>query len=215
LVYAGGDVLGKIVGDGQTKISVDIKWGDMKFVYDTGGRTWDPSTHTYIGGSGVESWLVDNAAENSGIANEWYLERGNNRIVVTNHSNRAIDALFNYDMLTGAAFDDLYSAGIAGDATAFNADGANRDAVVGGFYGSEESAKAGARVLTAPRANADYNTLPDGKISLPTAEGRPFDSEDIIGRVYFAFSGTPDAGRNVVLPSFKKVGVITVTIVPK
>jgi hypothetical protein len=83
---------------------------------------------------------------------------------------------------------------------------------VGGFYAGEENAKVGALILTNPKANTGYNTLPDGMISLPTAEGRSLDSPEITGSVYFAFSGTPDAGRGEVLPNFKKVGAIKVTI---
>ena len=204
------DVQGKVVEpETLTVYKVDVAWGDMKFAYGSGERIWDPETHTYTTDI-AEGWLVDNADEDGATATEWYLEDGNNEITVINHSNSAIDAVFSYAMSTGADIDS----DIDGDATAYNADGASPDAVAGGFYASEDDAKAGALVLTNPGASTDYNTLPGSKISLPTAEGRNLDSAEITGYVYFAFSGTPDANRREVLPVFKKVGAITVTIAP-
>jgi hypothetical protein len=210
LAYSERDVLAKVVGEGQFKLSVGIVWGDMKFVYDAGEKTWDPITHKYIDGTGTASWLVDDSSENGGTATEWYLERGNNKIEVTNHSNGAIMASFNYLMLTGTAFDKA----TAGDASPFNTNGDGPDVVVGGFYASEESAKTGALILSNPKMNAGFNTLPNGRIYLPTAEGRAPDSLEIVGSAYFAFSGKPDSGRIEVLPNFRKVGAITVTIAP-
>jgi len=206
------DVRAKIIGERVTMYVVDIEWGELKFVYDAAGNTWDPDTHTYIDGTGEPSWLVNNAAKNNGTATEWYLEKGgsvigNNEIIVTNHSNGAVDADFNYSMHTGAAV----SASIAGDATAFNADSVVTHAVAGGFYASEGDAQAGALLF---KDSVGFNTLPNGRISLPTAEGRPVNSIELRNSVYFAFSGKPDAGRMVVLPEFKTVGSITVSISP-
>jgi len=204
------DVQAKIVGDDFANYDVDIEWGDMKFVYDAGGRKWDSENHTYIDGTGVASWLIDNSSEIGSTATDWYLENGNNIIFVTNRSNVDIDVSFNYTMLTGVAFGNEIGSG----ATAFNADSADADAVVGGFYASEAEAKAGALLLKDPTSNTDYNTLPGGKISIvPASYGRN-DLIRNIGHVYFAFSGTPDTGRSEVLPEFKRVGVITVTITP-
>ena len=208
------EVYAKIIGDEITIYSVDIEWGDMKFVYDAGGRTWDPSTHTYIGGTGEAGWLIDNATQGGGEATEWYLEQGNNAITVTNHSNRAIDAAFHYDMLSVTAFNDMYFTAITGDATVFNAESSTPNAVAGGFYADEEDAKSGALVLNDINSDARFNTLPHGKISLPTAEGRAVESVDVIGTVYFAFSGTPDAGRSRIMPDFRKIGSISVIITP-
>jgi hypothetical protein len=179
----------------------------MRFVFDAGSRAWNPDTHTYThNGDGV--WLIDNGGEEP--ATEWYLTNGNNEITVTNHSNGAIDAEFSYVMLTGATFD----VSLAGDATAFNAEGTDKNAVAGGFYASEDNAQAGALALLDPIASADFNTLTDSKISLPTAEGRAVDSDAVTASVFFAFSGTPDAGRGSALPEFRRVGAITVTISP-
>ena len=194
-------VQAKIINSESKVYNVDIDWGEMKFVFDDGGSKWDPKTHTYTNGTDEASWLINNA-DGSGTATEWYLEQGNNRVTVTNHSNGAIDAVFDYTMLDSA-----------GDVTAFNTN-AGKDNVVGGFYASEDDAKAGALVLVEPNAKVDYNTLPDSRISLPTAEGRFLNNQEIVGSAYFAFSGTPDARRSEVLMDFKKVGVITVTIKP-
>jgi len=171
----------------------------MKFVFDIGERKWDPATHTYIDGTGEAGWLVDNTA--GGEEAEYYLTHGNNAVTVTNHSNGAIDVGFRYDMLTGAAVGASSS-----DATAFNTDRVVADAVVGGFYGSEDDAKDGAK----PTADPDYKR--DFRISLPTAVGRSVGNTELSGSVYFAFSGTPDKGRIEVLPDFKKVGTITLTL---
>jgi hypothetical protein len=207
------DVQAKIIGSNTTIYNFDIRWGEMKFVFDDGEPQWDPTTHTYLEGTGKPNWLVDNSTENNGTATEWYLEDGNNAVTVINHSNGAIDADFTYGMLSGADFVDLYAAGTTSDSNAFNVDSTIPNAVVGGFYASEDKAKAGALILANPTSNADYK--PGCKISLPTAEGRdPEKNIEIIGNVYLAFSGTPDTGRGEVIPDFRKVGTITVTIMP-
>jgi len=205
LVYY-GDVQAKIIDKGKPLINVSIEWGEMKFVFDTDEHKWDPTTHTYIEGSGEASWLVNNAGVDGETATEWYLEHGNNRVAVINHSNVAVDVDFDYAMLTGAEVDPVF----ANNATSFNTDRTAKDAVVGGFYASEGDARGGALILT--NTIEDTSIKSDCKISLYTAVGRSLENKDIAGSVYFAFSGTPDAGRSAVLPNFKKVGTITVTI---
>lgn len=194
------DVKSIIISGTTTTIYIGIEWGELNFAFDSGERIWDPLTHTYTNGSRDASWLVNNEDQNGGVATEWYLEQGNNAITITNHSNVAIDVFFSYIM------------GTDGNSTAFNADAADPNAVKGGFYSSEDNAKAGARVLTNPAGSQMFDTLPGGKISLPTAEGRSLVNKDIIGRVYFAFSGTPDIKRITVLQDIKKVGTISVAV---
>lgn len=54
--------------------SVDILWGNTDFTYDFGtGSTWDPDTHTYVGGSQA-GWDHTSAT-----------------VSVTNHSNSAVN----------------------------------------------------------------------------------------------------------------------------
>lgn len=93
---AQSDVLAKVIEADKmyTVYSVDIEWGNMKFVYSNGKGKWDPQTHSYDGqGAGTASWLIDNSMETGNEPTEYYLEQGNNKIKITNHSNHAIDIL--------------------------------------------------------------------------------------------------------------------------
>lgn len=185
-----------------TIYSIEIEWGNMKFVYSNGKGKWDSQTHSYVGdlADDTPSWWIDNKLETSdGIPTEYYLENGNNKITITNHSNGAIDAAFTYATVNGNEFNDISGA----------------DNVIGGFYDSEPKAKSGALILTDLSERSDsINTLPNSKVSLPTAVGRDLDAEALSKDVYFAFSGTPDVGKSAALADFTKVGFITVTIMP-
>lgn len=65
---------------GDTVISVDVKWDAMNFVYaDTSEGDWDPATHSYTGKSTTPGW-VDSAKN----------------ITLTNHSNTAVKAAFEF-----------------------------------------------------------------------------------------------------------------------
>lgn len=67
-------------GESSTTIySVDITWGDMKFTYtDESEGTWNPNTHSFDNKKGA-AWSSDS-----------------NKITVTNHSNKSIEATFAY-----------------------------------------------------------------------------------------------------------------------
>lgn len=81
---AGADVNATYVGgnDDEAYYSVDITWSDMSFTYNGGGRTWDPTTHSYI--TTDAGW-----------------EEGSGTITVTNHSNVAIEATPTYAAVSG------------------------------------------------------------------------------------------------------------------
>jgi len=66
----------------DTVYSVDIKWGDMQYTYtiDSEG-TWNPSTHKFDG------------ASSAGV---WSCAEGADEVTVTNHSNAAVKASFEY-----------------------------------------------------------------------------------------------------------------------
>ena len=72
-VYAG-------MADADTVYSVDVVWGSMEFTYHAGTitKTWNPETHSYVetpAGQGSWSHGIDA-----------------NKVTVTNHSNKALEA---------------------------------------------------------------------------------------------------------------------------
>lgn len=72
--------------DGGTIYSVDIIWGSMEFTYNAESKgVWKPETHTY----------TDSAEA------KWSCEEGADTIVVTNHSNAAINVEMNYTAAEG------------------------------------------------------------------------------------------------------------------
>jgi hypothetical protein len=176
--------------------SVDIEWGPMLFVFNNGLCDWipDDAEFTVLAAAG---WSIDNRLETDGVPTEYYLTNNNNRITVRNRSNAAIDAVFTYKTNNNTTFND--NTGV--------------DNVVGGFYANETAAQAGALVLTNPTANPAFNTLPDSKVSLPTAVGR-FNTPITLANVYFAYSGRPDAGKSETISSYILTGTITISFSP-
>lgn len=74
-------------GQAATVYSVDIEWGSMQYTYtiDSEG-TWNPDTHQFDGKSEEGSWSCSDGA---------------NEVKVTNHSNAAVKAAFNYEAESG------------------------------------------------------------------------------------------------------------------
>lgn len=70
------DVKGTYVkSEGEVIYSVDVKWGNMTFEYNKGGKgNWDPKTHSYLE-AGVSSWNY----------------KESNTVEITNHSNSQIN----------------------------------------------------------------------------------------------------------------------------
>ena len=86
--------------------------------------------------------------------------------------------------------------------------------VGGNFFETNANALAAALVLE--DTTTVINTLTESKVNLLTADngqdGNP--GTATTKDVFFAFSGKPDDGRGATLDTFKKVGVITVTVTP-
>lgn len=198
------NVWAKVTDSGSKIYKVDLAWGAMKFEFNSGAGQWNTETHTYEGGGGTASWT------------EGYIDGTNNKIQVTNHSNNGIDAAFAYAM----------------GEKAFNDTDTSDNAVLGNFFAENTNAQTAAKVLTGTytdgtvNAGAVADTLADKKIALATADKYnssvteatdAADNHEAGARsedVFFAFSGTPDEGRGAILDTFKKVGVITVTVTP-
>jgi hypothetical protein len=106
------------VSDASAKIyKIDISWGSMKFEYVDGLGTWDVNTHTYttVNTATVPHWINSYDTDEE-TEEEVGCNGTNNKIVVTNHSNNAIDAQFVYTMLNESG-----QAGAGGSAvTPFN-----------------------------------------------------------------------------------------------
>ncbi|MEG1579395.1 MAG: hypothetical protein RR336_11595, partial [Oscillospiraceae bacterium] len=118
--------------------------------------------------------------------------------------------------------------------TPFNDVATGNDAVLGNFFADNAKATAAALVLKGTYASGTVvdatvaDKLAGSKVALPTADaynstagtGAAADNtlDQVAGArtkdVFFAFSGTPDAGKGATLDTFKKVGVITVTVTP-
>lgn len=119
------DVSVRTSGGDQLVYSVGISWGDMKFVYDF-GKTWDPSTHSYING---ESGTVEGGWVVTG-----YVDGTNNKISIQNHSNYPISAKFSYVPEEGSN---------GAGSTKFNANALNTDSVAGVFMDDNDELAAG------------------------------------------------------------------------
>jgi len=195
------DVEAQIIdGEKRIRYNIEIAWGDMQFVYSRAGEIWNPTTHKYV---------VDPTATGKWVVED-YLDNNNNRIVVANHSNSAVNTSFTY----------------ANEAAAFNA-ALGADNVTGGFYASAAAAQAAALWLTFPTGQGGYNAVGTTAPLLYTADGRdpakitpaggltytsgitgaPFATE-----AFFTFSGTPDASKTIT--TMTKVGTITVVVTP-
>lgn len=79
------DINGKMVDSTQNVVvlSVDIKYGAMKFVYYSGtdGYLWNPTNHSY----------EDNGDGTNGVGTgQWVAENESNFLTVVNHSNSAV-----------------------------------------------------------------------------------------------------------------------------
>lgn len=181
------NVWAEVKDNGTSVYKVDLTWGEMKFEFNSGTK-WNVDTHTYTAVEGVTAgWQVNG-----------YLDGTNNRIIVTNHSNEAIEATFAYAMA---------------DTNIFNTDASinNTTRVVGNFFEDNTAAVTAAGVSD---VSTVAGTITGNKITVASADngteggaGTPV-TED----VFFAFSGIPDSGKGADLADFTKVGVITVTI---
>lgn len=73
------DVYGRVKATGD-KYCLDIAWENLQFDYNNDG-TWDPSTHTYTGGSDDSGWVRKGGTSNSAA------------FEIVNHSNRAVNCV--------------------------------------------------------------------------------------------------------------------------
>ena len=92
------DVQGKYQSGDEpaTVYHVDVSWGSMEFTYNAAPLgSWDPSTHSYDGGSEA-SWTCDTDA---------------NVITVKNHSNAGITASFDFEAEEGFGVAGVFSNG--------------------------------------------------------------------------------------------------------
>ncbi|MEG1578008.1 MAG: hypothetical protein RRY64_05120 [Oscillospiraceae bacterium] len=192
------NVWAKVVDSGSKIYKVDLAWGAMKFEYKDSSGQWNTTTHKYEAAADTGKGWTEAA----------YLDGINNKVAITNHSNNAIDAAFAYAM-NGTKFND--------------ANGLNN--VIGNFFDANATAVTAAKVLTGTYSDTAGTVAPTavagklaGPVVLATAEayndGTAHVAGERIDEVFFAFSGTPDTGKGKVLDTFKKVGVITVTVTP-
>lgn len=82
-------------GDTETTVSIDLEWGNMNFIYTAGTQVWNPETHVYEYQEG--SWAPE--------------EENSNFIMVTNHSDVAVEASLEFmsRLYKGAFMDESQS----------------------------------------------------------------------------------------------------------
>ena len=171
-----------------TDYLVKIHWGDMKFVYDYGGK-WNPKTHSY--GVGSES-----NEENPGWAVK-YVDGINNRIVIENQSTYPVKITCTYT-----------------SRKVFNLDNTSSMAVTGAFDESKDFIKGlsqndnyGFSYVTTnhkDRYECILDTYPSSGI---------LDTTDYRKSVYFTLCGKPDDNRlSPGVPT--KAGTIKVSVEP-
>lgn len=132
----------KMTGKCEIVYKVDISWGDMNFIYTTGGsHVWNEKTHLYEE-KYVSTWTGTD-----------------NYIKLVNHSNTEVDAKFTY-----------VNKGI-------------HTGVIGSFKGGD-------------------------KLSLPSAEGKPLDSKEIVGSRNLLLDGV----LSNTLDRYIKLGAVNVEI---
>ncbi|MCR4611778.1 MAG: hypothetical protein K5644_07770 [Lachnospiraceae bacterium] len=186
------DVQAKTSGSGDIKYSVTVAWGDMQFEYDY-GATWDPSTHTYSGGSsgtpgGGPGWNTD------------YLDGIKNKITVTNDSNFPINANFGY---ANTADFGTPTSGYAVNGVFMT----NNDTLVGEVTANDDNPTSFTTPTLALNTCITELTSGDKYYSQnPPNEGV------YVGSVYFSLMGTP--ARGLAMTTMQSVGTITVTITP-
>lgn len=64
--------------------SVDVTWGAMEFDYNEAGQKWDSEDH---------KWVADETAPAS-----WDVKNSSNTITLANHSSKAVNATFAFDV---------------------------------------------------------------------------------------------------------------------
>lgn len=177
--------------------SVTVEWGNMQFLFDRSG-TWDPESHTYV------------ATQTPGWDIEGYVDAINNKILVTNNSNKAVDVKAAYEH------------SLSGEGTFFNADKDVESAVRGYLFKDNASAQTCAAVLENSENYSNEGSVDNTWKTLKwygesasggaTDEFRSDEAADCEMSYYFAFCGTPDETK--VLEDWTKVGVVTVTVTP-
>ena len=100
-------VTGVYSADSSTPVySVSIAWGDMSFTYNAGSKgTWSTTDHTYSGATNPGwSWTADT-----------------NKITISNDSNAAVKATFNFQASVTGVTGSFYDATTGGNALTDNA----------------------------------------------------------------------------------------------
>lgn len=107
-------ITGTYVEDTEAIVySVDIKWSDFKFEYNTGSKgVWDPATHSYSGA----------------IPTGWGDQKGT--ITVTNHSNANVKYTITYNK-GNSTYDSFYLAQGKGFTTPVTSTGGTLQSAVG------------------------------------------------------------------------------------
>jgi hypothetical protein len=152
------NVWAKVEDETSRIYKIDIAWGAMRFEFVDGSGTWDPEEHEYVGKEEdvrphwVNSAEIDENQGGYGIYEKEAYKVGadgtNNKITVTNHSNSAVNARFDYTMAgptqpgAGGPAATPFNDGAYGNAGFSNNYLTHREYdVIGRFYGDNGSAQ--------------------------------------------------------------------------
>ncbi len=184
------EVLGQV--EGETKYSIDVMWGDMKFKWNS---HWDPSTHSYVNNTeGSNGWEENQSAP---TANDC----ASGDIKFINHSNANIKATMVFNPVEGgygikAAWDNAGATDAESDVEVYKtfetAEGTTRptDKDVYETYANDTSDKDdGTRALS--------KLVGTSKLFLSGQPSAKFLAKD-------GFKGTANA---------QKIGTVTITLV--
>ena len=192
------DIKAKVIGGGGLYYDMDLSWGEMKYEYYY-GRIWDPKTHSYSNSP--------DGLSNGGWITTGHVDRMNNRINATNHSNFPMQVNFSF-ALDGTVMNESPTA--TGSVIGIFSD--SNDELTGLLsegYSIDDPSNPGQAVdkMTDTRIlEMDRTNLRSGdKYYYKNYGGLHYGTE------FFALSGKPDSNRS---RSYMKVGTITVTVSP-
>lgn len=190
----------KVKGGGGLCYDLDLSWGDMKYEYYY-GRVWDPKTHTY---SNYPDGL---SSDGKWIWSE-HIDRVNNCINVTNHSNFPMKVDFSF-ALDGTVMNESPTAAGSVIGIFSNSNDVFTEQLLDEGYRIDDPSNPDQAVdkMTATRIlEMDREKLRPGEKYYYKNHGDPY-----YGTEFFALSGKPDSNRS---RSYMKVGTITVTVSP-
>lgn len=194
-------VYGMVTGYGGIVYNVSVKYQDMSYVYDYGGK-WNPETHTYsaspnnIGGNG--GWVTS------------YLENNKNQIIVSNNSNYPIDAALSFEFSGGVNPFNVESTSTSVMGIFDTSDANLKNTIVANKTDTLNTAETNPVI----RLKMDTSKIATGQAYYTVTAANTNSSKytNTEENIFFGLIGVPDA--NVTITSMTEIGAIKVQISP-